>query len=99
MCSVIYHLNIYMKTNFSRLLALLALCVSTIFLCACSEWFDFGAKPTSRPTAQPTVQPDTLQVHFIDVGQGDAIEKPEGKLAVPLAAKKTLTELKNILKT
>lgn len=62
-----------MKTNFSRLLAIVAFCVPILFLCACDEWFDFGAKPTSRPTTQPTNQPATLQVHFIDVGQGDAI--------------------------
>ena len=58
-----------MKAKFSKLFTILALCALMFFVCACDEWFDKNSHPTTKPTADP----DKLQVHFIDVGQGDAI--------------------------
>jgi competence protein ComEC len=57
-----------MKTKISKLVTALALCALMISVCACDEWFD-----KNKPTVQPTAVPGNLQVHFIDVGQGDAI--------------------------
>ena len=57
-----------MKSNLSRLITVLAICSLTVCLCACEGWFD-----RNKPTAQPTVVTGNLKVHFIDVGQGDAI--------------------------
>jgi len=57
-----------MKTKLLKLVTVLVLCASMVFVCACDEWFD-----ENKPTVQPTVVPGNLQIHFIDVGQGDAI--------------------------
>jgi len=57
-----------MKSIFSKFVKVLSLCALTICLCACDEWFD-----RNKPTVQPTAATVNLQVHFIDVGQGDAI--------------------------
>ena len=58
-----------MKTKFSKLATVLAICALMVCLCACDEWLNKGSEPTSHPTAEP----GKLQVHFIDVGQGDAL--------------------------
>ena len=54
-----------MKAKSLKLIAALALCALTICLCACDEW--------SHNTSTPTAVTGKLQVHFIDVGQGDSI--------------------------
>ena len=54
-----------MKAKSFKLIAALALCALTLCLCACDEW--------SHNTSTPTVVTGKLQIHFIDVGQGDAI--------------------------
>lgn len=61
------------KTALYKFTAAIAICSLIMCLCACDGWFNGKATPTLEPTAQATIQPDSLQVHFIDVGQGDAI--------------------------
>lgn len=57
-----------MKSKLPKLATVLGLCALMFFVCACDEWFD-----KNKPTSQPTTVTGNLQVHFIDVGQGDAI--------------------------
>ena len=54
-----------MKAKSFKLITTLALCALTICLCACDEW--------PHNTSTPTAVTGNLQVHFIDVGQGDSI--------------------------
>jgi competence protein ComEC len=58
-----------MKVKIFKFIVALVLCSLTICLCACEEWPGHQNQPTSEPTAEP----GKLQVHFIDVGQGDSI--------------------------
>jgi competence protein ComEC len=58
-----------MKTIFSKLITAVALLTLTLCLCACDDLFH----KSNKPTIQPTAVSGNLQVHFIDVGQGDAI--------------------------
>lgn len=52
-----------------KFITAIALCSLTLYLCACNPW----SNKSSEPTVYPTAEPGKLQVHFIDVGQGDAI--------------------------
>jgi len=57
----------------STIILVFALGLSLVSGTSCTEWFIGGEEttPTSTPTSQIT--PTELQVHFIDVGQGDSI--------------------------